>query len=67
MAGNIVNDLAPDVTIRYGLAAQGHIPTIGRLLAAGASWDEIGREIGWCPATAERHYGRYLASRLEPE
>jgi hypothetical protein len=50
----------------FGLKAQGHIPTIERMLAAGASWEDIGREIGWCPETAERHYGWHQNPRTMP-
>ena len=44
----------------FGLAAQGHIPTIERMLAEGKSWQEIGAAIGWCPETAKRHYEWHL-------
>jgi hypothetical protein len=42
--------------ILFGLPAQGHIPTIQRMLSEGKSWKEIGDEIGWCPETAKKHY-----------
>jgi len=51
--------------IRFGLVAQGHIPTVERMLAEDASWDDIGKEIGWCPKTAEKHYGWYLENKNE--
>ena len=44
----------------FGLVAQGHIPTIERLIDEGKQWDEIGREIGWCPITAREHFERHL-------
>lgn len=44
--------------IKFGLRAQGHIPTVRRMLAAGASWDEIGREIGWHGDTARKWFER---------
>lgn len=44
------------LTVKFGLAAQGHIPTIEKLLSRGASWGEIGKEVGWCPDAAERYY-----------
>ena len=47
--------------VRFGLEAQGHIPTIEFLLKVGASWATIGRKIGWHGPTAERFYLRYLA------
>ena len=42
----------------FGLKAQGHIPTIQRMLAEGKTWEDIGREIGWDPGTAEEFYIR---------
>jgi hypothetical protein len=42
----------------FGLRAQGHIPTIERMLAEGASWPEIGDAIGWCPDTAREWFKR---------
>jgi hypothetical protein len=42
--------------IVFGLRAQGHIPTVERMLAVGASWDEIGKAIGWTADAAEQHY-----------
>jgi hypothetical protein len=52
-----------DSPVLFGLGAQGHIPTIEKMLAAGRSWKEIGDAIGWCPETAERHYGWHLEAR----
>lgn len=46
----------PDVPIRFGLRAQGHIETVRAMLRAGRSWDEIGREIGWDGDTARRYW-----------
>lgn len=43
---------------KFGLRAQGHLPTVERMLADGATWVEIGKEIGWCPVTAEQWYQR---------
>ncbi len=40
----------------FGLRAQGHMPKIEEMLAAGHSWFGIGRAIGWCPETLKRHY-----------
>ena len=48
--------LLPDVPIAFGLRAQGHIPTVRRMLQEGHSWAEIGAEIGWDGATAMRFY-----------
>ena len=47
-----------NVRVLFGLKAQGHIPTIERMLAAGDSWNEIGKAIGWDPETAKQHYER---------
>ena len=46
--------------VLFGLAQQGHIPTIKRMLEEGAAWEQIGEEIGWCPETAKEHYSWYL-------
>lgn len=52
-----------NTNICFGLVAQGKIETIERLLLKGKNWSEIGKEIGWCPATAREHYERYLQSQ----
>lgn len=46
------------MTIRavFGLKQQGHIPTIGKMLAEGMDWKAIGKKIGWCPITAKEHW-----------
>lgn len=44
------------IQIKFGLRAQGHIPTIERMLAEGCTWPQIGFAIGWCPETAKRWY-----------
>lgn len=49
----------------FGLVAQGHIPTIEKMLAEGNNnWYAIGRAIGWDGQTAERHYRNYLLYRM---
>lgn len=60
--------------VLFGLEAQGHIPTIEKILDrwnnnddgievdmtyAKCVWDEIGKEIGWCPFTAALSYFEY--------
>jgi len=52
-----------DLRLAFGLRAQGHLPTVERMLAEGLAWDEIGIAIGWCPKTAAEYYGR---ERKEP-
>ena len=42
--------------VLFGLRAQGHIPTVERMLTEGKGWDAIGQAIGWCPLTAQKHY-----------
>ena len=44
------------VRVAFGLTQQGHMQTVDAMLAAGQSWDEIGKAIGWCPEAAERYY-----------
>lgn len=45
-----------DVKVQIGLRQQGHIPTIERMLAEGASWGEIGKALGWHGPTAKEWY-----------
>lgn len=49
----------------FGLEAQGHIPTIERMLDEQKTWDEIGKEIGWCPRTAMEHYYSWRTGRCD--
>ena len=49
-------ELFEDVRIKFGLRAQGHVPTIERMLADGKSWDEIGAVIHWHPKTAKEYW-----------
>lgn len=51
--------------VAFGLAAQGHIPTVERMRAGGASWDEVGKAIGWCGDAVERFYGYHLAANAK--
>lgn len=51
-----LDDLLGDAVCVFGLEAQGHVPTIQRMLADGETWDAIGKAIGWDPATAEQHW-----------
>lgn len=50
-----------NVPIAFGLVAQGHIPTIARMLIEEKSWEEIGNAIGWCSVTAKQHYEWHLS------
>lgn len=45
-----------DASGDVGLRAQGHLPTVERMLATGATWDEIGAAIGWDGSTAQAWY-----------
>ena len=49
--------------IRFGLEAQGYIPTVEAMLALGSTWAEIGSAIGWHGPTVERFYSMYLERR----
>ena len=51
--------------VLFGLVQQGHIPTIERMLEEGATWGQIGKEIGWCPETAKEHYRGYIEQQEE--
>jgi hypothetical protein len=56
-----------DMKIVFGLEAQGHIPTIEKILdefgSNEFSWEKIGKEINWCPKTACYHYVTYLRKK----
>ena len=49
------------LTVKFGLKAQGHLPTIRAMLNGGDNWAAIGKAIGWCPKTAQEHWERYYA------
>lgn len=49
-------DLLGDTPIQFGLRQQGHMPTIARMLAEGATWEAIGKAIGWTPDAAREWY-----------
>lgn len=51
-----LEDKIGDAKVVFGLEAQGHLPTIQRMLDEGSSWDAIGRAINWDPATAKKHW-----------
>lgn len=58
--------------VNFGLAQQGHIQTIEKMLDQNgygeSSWEKIGKAIHWQPETAMRHYIKYLRNeRLKPE
>ena len=46
--------------VLFGLKAQGHLPTIEKMLKDGATWKEIGKKIGWCPETGKKDYERHV-------
>jgi len=48
------------LTVKFGLVAQGHVPTVSRMLMDGRSWEDIGAAIGWCPDTVRQHVGMLL-------
>lgn len=61
MAGGALDELfsmldALGATPRFGLDAQGHVPTVLDMLARGDTWDAIGAAIGWTPSVAEDHW-----------
>jgi hypothetical protein len=45
-------------TVKIGLRQQGHLPTVERMRAEGASWNEIGKAIGWSADAVEKWYTR---------
>lgn len=56
-----------EMKVKFGLEAQGHIPTIERILSelgtSNESWTIIGKKIGWHPLTACAHYLRYVLEK----
>jgi len=56
--GSLLDEVG--LTVRFGLRAQGHIPTIKRMLEDGETWRTIGETIGWCPDTARQHWGWHV-------
>lgn len=58
---------AAGTSFAFGLRAQGHLPTIERMLADGKAWNDIGKEIGWHPETAQRFYAREVATPTAKE
>jgi len=55
-AMRLIDEMLGSKPVVFGLRAQGHLSTVERMLLVGASWEQIGREIGWDPATAERFF-----------
>jgi hypothetical protein len=68
--------------VAFGLEAQGHLPTIKRILDrwneptfeghvdmtySECVWREIGNEIGWSPFTAALSYFKYLNKKKQPD
>jgi len=62
-----IKEAFKNVSYAFGLDAQGHVPTVERMLADGADWDAIGKAIGWDPATARDYWSRSLVARLSEE
>lgn len=60
-AGNELTDILAKAQPLFGLEAQGHIPTIEKMLADGKTWAEIGEAIHWDGDTAWGYYERYKA------
>lgn len=61
MASDSIKDLCDllggaGATIQFGLRQQGKFDTVTDMIADGASWEEIGRAIGWCPKAARRDW-----------
>lgn len=51
-----VEEIFRGVKVCIGLRQQGHMPTVERMRADGATWDEIGKAIGWDGKAAEEWY-----------
>ena len=46
--------------ILFGLVAQGHIPTIEKMLKENKLWEQIADELGWVKEAVMRSYIEYL-------
>lgn len=71
-SGNAVDELIAlvrdgKVSVKIGLQQQGHIETVERMLAEGATWDEIGAVIHWHGPTAKRWYEAFQKHLLVKE
>jgi len=51
-----IEDELLNAPVVFGLRAQGHIPTIKKMLSEGQSWDAIAAKIGWCRDVLKQHY-----------
>ncbi len=60
---NEIMDVIGNTPFQFGLAAQGKIPTVEKMLADGSTWDEIGKAIGWDGEIAKRFYGYHLEDK----
>ena len=67
MTDDALKEALDNAPVVFGLRAQGHIPTIQRMLSEGKTWDEIGEVINWEPATARRHYLRAICPAWHPQ
>ena len=62
-ANELLSNIKKGVKVKFGLVAQGHIPTIEKMLDKHCSWDEINKEIGWAGGAAQENYTRYLRAQ----
>ena len=46
--------------VKFGLRQQGHLATVGIMLAHHKTWEEIGDVIGWGSETAKRYWLREM-------
>lgn len=60
---NLLREL--EVPVRFGLEAQGHLPTVNAMIAEGKSWEAIGAVIGWNPSTAQKYFEAVQRERVE--
>lgn len=51
--------LVINAPLAFGLEAQGHVPTIEKMLMAQKPWQEIADTIGWDRATLIEHWDHY--------
>ena len=57
-AEQFIKDLmAGKIPVCIGLRAQGHLPTVEKMLREGATWEEIGKQIKWDADTVKEWYG----------
>lgn len=59
-----LKEIFGDVKVQVGLRQQGHMDTVIKMIRNAASWEEIGKAIGWHGPTARDWYIAESAAQL---